>query len=122
MRTSSWIVTPLILCYSHKLKPEGCKPAALHIKGNMKLLPILLQAESITGGLLKSLTDQALSLGILAFIATVLWKKYQKLEEKLDKYQEEDRKEMREVLESNTRCLERNTSVMERLEDVLKKN
>lgn len=88
-------------------------------------MTILLQAD-FGASVLKSLADQALSLGLLALIAYTLYKRLRQVEEKMDKYQTEDRKEMTQVIQNNTnvvgqstQAMEKNARIMHRLEGML---
>lgn len=78
----------------------------------MQLITILLQADVTSPTILTRIFDSAISLGILAVIAKVLWGKVTKVENKMETYMQEDRATMYKVID-------RNTKVMERLEEHL---
>ena len=60
-------------------------------------------AQSLSG----RLADQIFSIVLLVGFAILITRKYNKLEEKLDKYMEEDRQEMQKIIDNNTKVLER---------------
>ena len=74
---------------------------------------ILLQSD-FGASVLKALLDQALSLGLLGFVAYTLYKRLRQVEDKMEKYQTEDRKEMTHVIQNNTNVMAQSTQVMEK--------
>lgn len=80
----------------------------------MQLLTILLQAAGEQIGL-QRLIDAGLSLGILAIITSVLWRKLKNMEDRMNKYLDEDRKEMIEVIENNTRAFDKLSNHLDKI-------
>lgn len=69
------------------------------------MLSILLQV--VDAGIWQRIADQGLTLGLLAFVSSVLWKRLKEVEERQTKYMEEDRKAMIDVISKNTAAFEK---------------